>query len=188
MSGMSLYNMLCGQHPLLPVFVIITKVGQSDLPRLRDAYITADATKIVFFARMGGGNREAYKEALDAIKKHPLYVRDFDDDYDNTYCHIEFNVPGDPDSQGAMKLAVEKFGSEKPMDRFQRLMKLMQEHEPGTAPTPEVANAMRVGEAIISQVTSLPAGHRGEVSNEHGGVVLVSGGTGAVNIESKDSK
>lgn len=59
--------------------------------------------------RNGGGNRECDRncdecwfefpncppEANKRLAEHPLYIRDYDDDFDETYAHFEFRVPED---------------------------------------------------------------------------------------------
>jgi len=186
---MSLYNMLCGVNPATPIILSLLKLTEADFARFRDICIAADGKTITVYTRLGGGNRQHYQQVLDRLKAHPLYVRDYDDDFDNTFANVEFKAPGDEQAAVLAKLAaLPQVGSEHPSAKMKRILEQMKEHKPGDVMSPEVANALRVGEALISQVAGLPPGHRGEVSNEHGGVVLVSGGTGHVNIKSKDTK
>lgn len=48
---------------------------------------------IVLCTRTGGGNRESYREEWDAIRKHPNYIWDRDDDDDATFAYTYFSVP-----------------------------------------------------------------------------------------------
>ena len=43
--------------------------------------------------RLGGGNRTEYERVFEIMKRHPNYICDYDDEYDNTYAYIEFSVP-----------------------------------------------------------------------------------------------
>ena len=49
--------------------------------------------KIVLYTRNGGGNRDYYQWVFDLLSKHPLYIQDYDDDFDCTYAYIEFKAP-----------------------------------------------------------------------------------------------
>lgn len=61
--------------------------------RFRDIYLNRDGTKIILYTRNGGGNREYYEYVFELLRKHPNYLTDYDDDFDNTYAYIEFSVP-----------------------------------------------------------------------------------------------
>lgn len=61
--------------------------------RFRDAYLNDKGTMITVYTRNGGGNRPYYQYVFDLLRKHPQYVRDYDDDYDCTYAYIKFKVP-----------------------------------------------------------------------------------------------
>ena len=61
--------------------------------RFRDIYLNKNGTKIILYTRNGGGNRESYFYIFDILKKHPNYLKDYDDDFDCTYAYIEFSVP-----------------------------------------------------------------------------------------------
>lgn len=63
--------------------------------RFRDIYFNnEDGTpKIVLYTRNGGGNRDSYEYVFNLLESHPLYIRDYDDDFDSTYAYIEFNAP-----------------------------------------------------------------------------------------------
>lgn len=61
--------------------------------RYRDCWLTEDGDRIIVFTRNGGDQRARYQTVLDELKTHPCWVRDWDDDFDSTYCYIEFEVP-----------------------------------------------------------------------------------------------
>ena len=96
---MSLYNMLCGNNPLFPIYFAVLSTVQpisvDDVPRFRDVYtqVSDGMPQIVLYTRTGGGNREEYEAENDALAAHPLCVSDQDDDFDSTYAHFTFNVP-----------------------------------------------------------------------------------------------
>ena len=117
---MGLYNMLFGVNVLAPVLkamLDLDEFGEWKTGRFRDIYLAEGGEKIIVFTRNGGGNRICDKYATESevlackechwiydldtcpvracitLKKHPLYVRDWDDDFDETYAYFEFNVP-----------------------------------------------------------------------------------------------
>lgn len=64
--------------------------------RFRDIYFENEEgsePKVILYTRNGGGNREAYEYVFELLSKHPLYLTDYDDDYDSTYAYIEFKAP-----------------------------------------------------------------------------------------------
>lgn len=95
---MSLYNMIAGVNPA--AFFILPMLGEKhpdSYPRFRDCFVTeSDVNKgeyeIHVFTRVGGGNRDCgFGE--EELKKHPNFVRDFDDDFDNTFATYCFSIP-----------------------------------------------------------------------------------------------
>lgn len=62
--------------------------------RFRDIYFeNEDEPKIILYTRNGGGNRDSYQYVFELLSQHPLYIRDYDDDFDTTYAYIEFKAP-----------------------------------------------------------------------------------------------
>lgn len=94
---MSMYNQVVGVHPFAKLIIVMMGVGLDEYPlgRVRDAYLKKydDELRVLVFTRNGGGNREDYQEVFEALKKHPNYIRDYDDNFDTTYATIEFSVP-----------------------------------------------------------------------------------------------
>lgn len=69
-------------------------LGYFPIGRFRDIYFENEGTpKIILYTRNGGGNREYYQYVFDLLENHPLYITDYDDDFDSTYAYIEFKAP-----------------------------------------------------------------------------------------------
>ncbi|MCK9601364.1 MAG: hypothetical protein M0R06_20150 [Sphaerochaeta sp.] len=90
---MSLYNLLHGFNRNAPLALALVGVKAEETGRFRDAWIEEDGRHVSVFTRNGGGNREEYQETIDGMAKNPLYVEDFDDDFDCTYATIRFSIP-----------------------------------------------------------------------------------------------
>lgn len=116
---MSLYNLINGVNPLAGLCLSMLNLKPGDVPRFRDCYLAKaegeSAVEIHLYTRMGGGNRghenwvrNGQIEALnsrrgvdctcegcraEALSKHPLYLRDQDNDHDRTYATYTFKVP-----------------------------------------------------------------------------------------------
>ena len=90
---MSLYNKLFGFNPLSWIILAAIDLRPEDCGRFRDCYVVKDAQgkcRIAVYTRNGGGNRAQY---MPDFSKHPCYVRDADDEFDNTYATIYFRIP-----------------------------------------------------------------------------------------------
>jgi len=74
-------------------FLILPMLGEKhpdQYPRFRDCFVEGD--EIHVYTRVGGGNRDCgYGE--EELQAHPNYLRDEDDDFDNTYATYIFSVP-----------------------------------------------------------------------------------------------
>lgn len=90
---MSLYNTLFGENEDTPVLLGMLAVNKEYFDRFRDVDLIEEGTKIRVFTRLGGGNREGYRKTWDKIRKHDLYIKDYDDDFDCTFAYVEFNIP-----------------------------------------------------------------------------------------------
>ena len=90
---MSFYNKLFNENEDFAPLLGMLGVNKEFFDRYRDVELIENGEKIRVFIRLGGGNREGYEETWDKIQKHELYVRDYDDDFDETYAYIEFKVP-----------------------------------------------------------------------------------------------
>ena len=90
---MSLYNALFGENAESHVLLGMLGVNKEYFDRYRDVDLIENGTKIRVFTRLGGGNREGYKETWSKIRTHELYIKDYDDEFDCTYAYIEYNIP-----------------------------------------------------------------------------------------------
>ena len=90
---MSLYNMLFGTNENTIELLKILNVDKMFFDRFRDIELTDDGKTIRVLTRTGGGNREDYYDNWGKIRKHELYITDYDDDFDETYAYIDFKVP-----------------------------------------------------------------------------------------------
>lgn len=91
---MSMFDIVFGgPSPFTPVVAIL--LGQQDLcwyGRLRSAWIEQDENgnpRLAVYTRNGGPNSEHNEN----IRKHPLYITDKDDSFDNTYNTSYFKLP-----------------------------------------------------------------------------------------------
>lgn len=72
------------------------ELGYYPTGRFRDIYFQNEEgsePKIILYTRNGGGNRDYYQYIFDLLENHPLYITDYDDDFDSTYAYIEFRAP-----------------------------------------------------------------------------------------------
>lgn len=90
---MSFYNALFGENEETPVLLGMLAVNKEYFNRFRDVDLIEGGTKIRVFTRLGGENREGYKETWSKIRKHNLYIKDYDDNFDCTFAYIEYNIP-----------------------------------------------------------------------------------------------
>lgn len=90
---MSLYNRLFGMNKDFAPLLGMIGVNMEYFERFRDIELINNGTIIRVFTRLGGGNRTDYQENWKKIRSHPLYIKDYDDGFDETYAYIEFNIP-----------------------------------------------------------------------------------------------
>jgi hypothetical protein len=115
---MGMYNMLFGESSEADTLLSLLGLTREDFYRYRDCYLEDD--KIAVYTRGGGGNRECFcnddwneKYEIEhgnvigndghfpdcvvhkqrALRLHPNYLCDEDDDYDCTYATFYFSVP-----------------------------------------------------------------------------------------------
>jgi hypothetical protein len=83
--------MMNGFNPACVFIMPMLGRKQNEWPRFRDCFVTED-NNIAIYTRVGGGNRNAgYNE--EKLYEDPLFIKTYDDEYDNTYATFEFNVP-----------------------------------------------------------------------------------------------
>jgi hypothetical protein len=87
-----MYNLINGVNPAS--FLILPMLGKhpEEYPRFRDCFVDKDSN-ICIYTRIGGGNRENYKEEIEEMRYHSSFIKDFDDDGDCTYATFVFSVP-----------------------------------------------------------------------------------------------
>jgi len=109
---MSLYNAIRGFNPACHVLLPILEKEVKDFPRFRDCFagkMTRHPTELdtygiprrqvdnsevmSIYLRVGGNNREDYKEEIEELQKHPLYIVDYDDSFDSTFAVFIFKIP-----------------------------------------------------------------------------------------------
>jgi len=105
--------MINGVNPA--TFFILPVLGKhsDEYPRFRDCFLgelsnskdgtdqfgiplkVYDITKKVIsvYTRVGGNNREDYKAEIAELRATPTYIKDYDDDFDNTFATFQFGFP-----------------------------------------------------------------------------------------------
>jgi len=103
--------MINGVQP--STFFILPMLGKhpDKYPRFRDCFIGkqysddevdefgipkhkhGEEELISVYTRVGGDNKEGYKKEIAEMRKHPEFVEDYDDDFDNTFATYVFRVP-----------------------------------------------------------------------------------------------
>ena len=90
---MSLYNFLFGEHEEATVLLGMIGVTRENFKRYRDVQLNQEGDIITVLTRIGGGNRKDYADVFKQIKKNQYYIKNYDDNFDKTYCYFEFKVP-----------------------------------------------------------------------------------------------
>ncbi len=88
---MSFYNMINKVNPA--AFFVLPMLGEKhpdQYPRFRDCFVVEN--EIHLYTRVGGNNRNCGFGEKE-LQQHPNYLRDEDDDFDNTYATYMFSVP-----------------------------------------------------------------------------------------------
>ena len=88
-----MYNALFGENADSDKLLKMLDLNKEDFERFRDCYLSPDGERIIVYTRCGGGNREYYDSVFLRMEKHPFYITNYDDDFDNTYASFEFSVP-----------------------------------------------------------------------------------------------
>jgi hypothetical protein len=93
---MSLYNLAFGWNRYAMFHMAALGLQPAQVGRFRDAYLhrgEGGGLEIHVYTRNGGGNRPDHTEVTERLRRHPLYLRDFDDATDSTYASYAFRVP-----------------------------------------------------------------------------------------------
>lgn len=93
---MTLYNMLFGMNvkPTILCGLIVNNPFKN-IPRFRDAEVYYDDNgKLILciLTRVGGNNREGYEEEIKFIRSLPNFIKDYDDEFDDTYAYFLYDV------------------------------------------------------------------------------------------------
>jgi hypothetical protein len=147
---MGMYNAVFGDGQRgYPLLAVLGFEQVSDVGRYRDAWVEKGEEggyRIAVYTRNGGNNREEY---MPDFLAHPYYLRDQDDEYDNTYATIYFSCP--PELY-AMVMAAEAEGVSfpGPIDMSQEWQKAIQALEDNMARREEVASKMDQYVKVVS--------------------------------------
>ena len=90
---MSLYNRLFGENEEAHILLGFVGLNKGIFMRYRDCYLNPEGTIVTVISRTGGDNRKDYRQSFTDIRRNENYIRDYDYDFDNTYCYFEFRVP-----------------------------------------------------------------------------------------------
>ena len=164
---MSLYNQIFGYNPIAPTLLLILQLDPQKIPRFRDAYID-DLGNIVIYTRTGGNNRATYASENQALREIPGFIRDEDDDYDETFAKFTYEVaePFVP-AVAIMLMAQDHFD---PGERWKAMLKGMQEaHETGEPGNDlNVQRAVALGEQLMGQIAEgLESGKQSFILKDH---------------------
>jgi hypothetical protein len=154
---MSLYNALFGENPVSGHLLAALGLTRDNVFRYRDCYLDEQG-RIAVYTRGGGGNRRCWemdgcKDGLhdaacvipmqDALRKHPAYLEDQNDDFDSTYCTFYFTAP-------AWMVAIQQLAKTKAPEAKWR--DLIADLEKGKTDTPEGQHALEVGKQIVEKI------------------------------------
>lgn len=90
---MSLYNQLFDENKDATALLGMLSLTRNDFARYRDVWLNKSGTIITVLARIGGNNRKDYKQVFTNIRKNKYFIKDFDDNFDNTYAYLQFKIP-----------------------------------------------------------------------------------------------
>ena len=142
---MSLYNTLFGMNEETPVLLGMIGVNMDFFDRFRDVDLIKNGTIIRVFTRLGGGNRPDYKETWNKIRNHKLYIKDYDDDFDNTYAYVEFEIPD------KFKETAKKMFNKEPISFSDKFKKELEEMDkPGTEAHERAQHLAKKFEKVIN--------------------------------------
>lgn len=171
---MSMYEMLMQADPFAkPLLLALGIPGNTDkwiMGRFRDCYLNEECDRIVILNRNGGGNRPDHEDSFESLRKHPMYVRDYDDDFDSTYAYVEFKVPDSLDEAGTRvssadvtaRLRAMGAGRKPALVRFRELVERMGSDE--NKEDEDVKRALDAAKPLMDKLKgALEGGGSGEV-------------------------
>lgn len=142
----NLYNMIFGVNPFALELLRILDLKPEDVGRFRDVYLRSANSVIIIYTRNGGDNRVEYAEVMKNLARHPYYLTDWDDDFDNTYAYIAFKVP--EDKQDEAKLLTDGSPLKTVGEKFQQLTQDME----NKVDSELTRRAFEVGKKIFGQM------------------------------------
>lgn len=89
---MSLYNMIMGVNQNYKLILDFLGFTKEEIGRFRNAWVT-DEGRLAIYTRLGGGNRDYYKDNINNLRNHDWFDYDEDDDFDFTYATFYYDVP-----------------------------------------------------------------------------------------------
>ena len=149
---MSLYNMLFGTNPAADFLLAMLGIDRSFPGRFRDCYLDGD--HIVVYTRTGGGNREVYEDANEAMHTVPGFVSDEDDDFDCTYAHFRYQVP--EKFKAEIEILRDLGAGRDPRESWNNLFAKL--NDPSKKDDPEVAAAMEKMKPVMEKLSAALSG------------------------------
>lgn len=158
---MSLYNVTCGNNPLIGLILAsIQRVQPIGFDRLRDAYLDLQpdgSVLLAVYTRCGGGNREEYQSMFTVAAGHPLFVREEDSDFDNTYATLWFKAPEHMAADFKRLAELAKMLTVTPATRFETVMADL-ENKPAPVLPPPLVEADKAEVGVLLEKLARAAG------------------------------
>lgn len=89
---MALYTQLFGENEDAVAILGFAGLTRKMFPRYRDVFLDDKGLTVLVYTRIGGANREYFKDEIETLKQHKQYVCNYDDHHDETYAYFKFNV------------------------------------------------------------------------------------------------
>lgn len=147
---MALYTQLFGENEDAVAILGFAGLTRKMFPRYRDVFLDDKGLTVLVYTRIGGANREYYKDDIEKLKEHKQYVCNYDDHHDETYAYFKFNVL--PEYVDTAK----KIFKEDPVsvwDKFQNHIKKAEDPN-----SEEYKKDMKIAEQIMNAIEGQPNG------------------------------
>lgn len=147
---MSLYNQLFGVNRTAGAILLLLdahSLGGGETFRFRDAYY--DGEHLVILTRTGGGNRFKYAEQNAKLRTLAGFVRDADDDYDNTYAYFYYKLPG---QYASLEPELAKWTPKPFRERWEAVIDKMKTGGINDPNDPQMAAARKIEEQLAEAV------------------------------------
>ena len=153
--------MLFGEHQYADILLAVLGLSRAECGRYRDCRPSEDGTQIIIHTRNGGNNR-AYCWPHE-LQKHPCYLSDADDDFDNTYADILFRVPDGCEEM--IKRIADQSDTRPPSEQWRLLLDSLRAGNDNAL----ASRALEVGAKIF---TAIEKGGSQTAGNESGSVLI----------------